>query len=467
MTVATRLHGPATDLLAGLQRLTLADLPPDLAGRAVWCLLDSIACGFNGAQFPWGRIAREVAREEGSRGGATLLGDATPVAPARAALANGTLIHGFEMDDVILGALSHPGTVVMPAAFAVAEHVNAPVERLLLGLIAGYEVTARLGAALGERCADVGFHPTGIGGPIAAAVAVCVVLGGSLETMVNAVGIACSSGGGIKAFTQGTGGMVKRLHGGLAAEAGVVSALLAAKGFTGPARAVDGRFGLLEVFGGGTERAHLLTDGLGQDWALARTWTKVWPCCGVLHSAVHGLEALRTRFALTPERIAAVRIGTSKRGIAQHNNPDPRESMGAQYSLPFCAALALAGDAKDPEAYDGVRLTDPAVRALMPRVSLHVDPEIDAAYPDRFAARVAVETADGSVLDATVWDAHGMPADPCSGEEVEAKVRRLCNAEIGASATEAILAAARRMAAGTGTLGDLSAALRGAVLRRG
>jgi 2-methylcitrate dehydratase PrpD len=467
MNMINSTSSPATELLACLTGLRMADLPADLPERAAWCLLDNIACGLNGTQFPWGRIAVEVAREEGSRGGATLLGDPDPVAPARAALANGTLIHGFEMDDVILGALSHPGTVVMPAALALAEHVGAPAERLLLGMIAGYEVTARLGAALGEYCADTGFHPTGIGGPIAAAVAACVVLDLPLETVINAVGIACSSGGGIKAFTQGTGGMVKRLHGGLAAEAGVVSALLAAKGFTGPSRAIDGRFGLLEVFGGGTERAHLLSDGLGQDWALARTWIKVWPCCGVLHSAVHALEALRTANGITPGRIRQVRIGTSKRGVAQHNDLDPRESMGAQYSLPFCAALALAGDAKDPEAFGQGRLGDPAVRALMPRVSLAVDPEIDAAYPDQFAAHVAIELLDGTEVATTVWDAHGMPADPCKGEEVVAKFRRLCVPEIGAAATEQVLASVHRLVAGSGTIGDLSAALRKAVLLRG
>ena len=250
----------------------LAALKPTLLDGAIgasatMALLDTLGCGLYGANQQWGRILRAQILHEGSRGMATLFGENVTVAPSRAALANGTASHGFELDDIIQGALVHPGAVVIPAALAVAEQSGASGERLLLGIVAGYEVIARLGWALGAEHNTRGYHTTGVAGPIAATVAAGIVLGLSMEIILSAIGIACSSAGGIKAFTQGTGGMVKRMHAGRAAETGVLACELAQRGFTGPMAGVDGRFGLLEVIGGADSCVEALTNNLGHEYA--------------------------------------------------------------------------------------------------------------------------------------------------------------------------------------------------------
>ena len=127
----------------------LLSLPPSLldtplGANARMALLDTLGCGIYGAEQPWGRILREQVAHERSRGKATLFGTGVTVAPSRAALANGTASHGFELDDIIQGALVHPGACVVPAALAVAEETGASGERLLLGIIAGYEMMSRL-----------------------------------------------------------------------------------------------------------------------------------------------------------------------------------------------------------------------------------------------------------------------------------------------------------------------------------
>ena len=154
----------------------LAGLKPSLLDGALgtsatMALLDTVGCGFYGAQQPWGRILRAQVMSEGSRGKATLFGENVTVAPSRAALANGTSAHGIELDDIIQGALVHPGACVVPAALAVAEATGASGERLLLGIIAGYEMMARLGFALGAEHNTRGYHTTSVAGPIAATVA--------------------------------------------------------------------------------------------------------------------------------------------------------------------------------------------------------------------------------------------------------------------------------------------------------
>ena len=119
--------------------------------------------------------------------------------------------------------------------------------------------------------------------------------------------------------------MVKRMHAGQSAEAGVRSCQLAVRGFTGPHAALDGRFGLLEVFGGKTANAARLCDGLGERWATGDVWVKVYPMCGGIHTAVQLLEKLRGSAPLEASDVASVRIGVSK--FAAKNNGDPVPSV--------------------------------------------------------------------------------------------------------------------------------------------
>ena len=149
----------SANMVEFLMAMKLSSLPPQVISESRIRLLDGIGCGLYGAAMPWGRISAETVYEEGSQGEATVYGNKKPVAPARAALVNGTATHGIELDDISPGAHVHPGAVVIPAALATAEQCGASGERLLLGLIAGYEAMTRTGLGIGE--AGWGFHITG------------------------------------------------------------------------------------------------------------------------------------------------------------------------------------------------------------------------------------------------------------------------------------------------------------------
>lgn len=453
------MTAPSIRLIEHLLSMKESELTPTLAQSASLALLDNVGCGLYGSRQPWGKIVADLVLSERSTGRATLYGAGEPVAPVRAALANGTATHGFELDDIILGALSHPGAVVAPAALAAAECVRATGTRLLLGLIAGYEAMARVGRALGAEHNNRGFHTTGIAGPVAAAVAAGVVMQLPMERLLSAIGIASSSASGIKAFTQGSGGMVKRMHAGRAAEAGLLACELARRGFTGPAQAVDGKFGLLEVIGGSGARAGFLDEDLGRSLAITQVWVKVYPCCGLIHSTAHALEALKQRHQISADQVREIRVCTSRRALDQNGDPEPREPMTAQYSIPYCAGVSIAKDPKDPDAYAERNLWDPAVRKIAALTKLEVDEEMDRQYPAHFGARVEMTLADGRAAHIKILDPHGTPADPCSPAEVEAKFRRLASAGKEPAAIERIIAETRSLASAA-SLAGFSQALR-------
>ena len=439
------MTSPSIHLVEYLVSMAKTDLREDLAHSASLALLDTIGCGLYGASQRWGRIVSEMVLSERSHGNATLYGSQETVAPIHAALANGTATHGIELDDVILGALVHPGAVVIPAALAAAEQYGASGPRLIAAVVAGYEMTDRLSLALGAEHNNRGFHTTGVAGPIAATVAAGIVMGFDASRLHTAIGIACSSASGIKAFTQGTGGMVKRMHAGRAAEAGVLACELAQRGFTGPIQAIDGRFGLLDVIGGSDRNSQHLDRDLGTSCAITRVWVKAYPCCGLLHSTSHALEALKDEHQLKPEQITQVRVHTGRRAVEQNGDPAPRETMAAQYSIPYCVGVSLAKDGRDPAAYAEENLWDPQVRAVAARTVLSVDAHIDQLFPAHFGTRVEIDLNDGRTLQKTVIDAHGTPPDPCTAAEIENKFRMLAGAVKTPDALERIIEAVHNL----------------------
>jgi 2-methylcitrate dehydratase PrpD len=441
--------------LAGLKPATLNG---PIGSYATMALLDTVGCGLYGAIQQWGRILREQVLAEGSKGKATLFGESVAAAPSRAALANGTSAHGFELDDIIQGALVHPGAPVIPAALAVAEHYGATGERLLLGIVAGYEVMARLGWALGAEHNTRGFHTTGVAGPIAATVACGVVLNQPVDTILSAIGIACSSAGGIKAFTQGTGGMVKRMHAGRSAETGVLACELAQRGFTGPMAGMDGHFGLIEVFGGSDTDVEALTRDLGRDYAISKVWVKAYPCCGLIHSTSHAIEAIRQETSLTSADVKKIVVYTSRRAVEHNGDPNPQETMAAQYSIPYCAGAAVVRNPRDPAAFDADGLRDPEIRRVAALTQLRIDEKMDALYPAHFAARVAVTLNNDRTTERTVIDPHGTASDACDAAEIEAKFRLLAKPVKASPRIDQVIDAVRGLR-GAASVAAFSAAL--------
>jgi 2-methylcitrate dehydratase PrpD len=372
--------------------LRYEDLPAEVVASARDCISDTVAACICGSALPWSRIVIDYAERTGPGGTSRILGRGSAVQAPAAALANGALAHAFELDALTRpGAGAHPGATVLPPALAVAQQAGASGRALIAAFVAGNEVMIRIGRATGHTNEARGFHAPGTTGPFGAAVACGHLLGLDADKMANALGIAGSLAGGLLEFARGDGGMVKRLHLGRASEAGVLAASLADAGFTGPRTVLEGEFGFLRVFCTEFDAAEL-TKGLGRDYVTLSTVLKRYPVHATAHAAVRAVRELQAEHGFAGGDVAAVTVTGSRRVIERHNIAEPADLMLAQYSIPFCVALALYREARDPESYDESALVDPQIRALTRLVRIVPD---EGGGHGAMGSTVTVTLADG------------------------------------------------------------------------
>jgi len=353
--------------------LRYEELPAVVVRCARDCIIDTIAAAICGSDLPWSRIVIDYAERTGPGGRSRILGRGSAVQAPAAALANGALAHAFELDSLTRpGAGAHPGATVLPPALAVAQQQEAGGRALIAAFVAGNEAMIRIGRATGHSNEARGFHAPGTTGPFGAAVACGHLLGLDTAAMTNALGIAGSLAGGLLEFARGDGGMVKRLHLGRASEAGVLAASLAAAGFAGPRTVLEGEFGFLRVFCNEFDAAEL-TRNLGDEYVTLSTVLKRYPCHATAHPVVKAARALQAQHHFSGEDVASIAVTGTSRVVERHNIAEPADLMLAQYSIPFCVALALCREARDPESYDATALADPTIRALARRVRLVED----------------------------------------------------------------------------------------------
>jgi 2-methylcitrate dehydratase PrpD len=400
------------------------DLPAEVVGAAKDCITDTVAACICGSSLPWSRIVIDYAERTGPGGASHILGRGSAVQAPAAALANGALAHAFELDALTRpGAGAHPGATVLPPALAVAQQagVNASGRDLIAAFVAGNEVMIRIGRATGHTNEARGFHAPGNTGPFGAAVACGHLLGLDADKTANALGIAGSLAGGLLEFAKGDGGMVKRLHLGRASEAGVLAASLAASGFTGPRTVLEGEFGFLRVFCTAFDEAEL-TKGLGRDWLMLSTVLKRYPVHATAHAAVRAVRDLQAEHRFKGGDVEAVTVTGSRRMVERHAIGEPADLMLAQYSIPFCVALALHREARDPESYDESALADPEIRALSRRV--RVVPEEGGGH-GAMGSTVTVVLGDGRRLE------HHVDSGLLEQGELADKFTRLTRAALG------------------------------------
>ena len=419
----------ATQRLARFaNELRYRQIPAPVIERAKACILDTLAVCLYGSTKPWSKIVSEFVRGSGLPGRSTVLGMNWKAQPAQATLANGVMAHAFELDNVRQpGAGVHPGATAFLPALAMAEQKKSDGKALLSAFVAACEVMSRIGVAAGNSLERRGFHAPGLTGTFGAAVAAGRLLGLNDAKMVNALGIAGSYSGGLIEFSRcREGAMIKRLHLGKAAEGGVTAALLASKGFAGPESVLEGKFGFCQTYSDSPQLDYL-TYRLGREFESMNICIKRCACHINAHAPIEALEKLRAEFNLDPADIREIRIGGIEKLVTHHANYQPKDLMMAQYSIPFCVALSLYFDPTDPESFDERKLKDKNILAMMRKVRLEADHEIEEKGWDR-AARVTVTLKNKQRHTALVVHFKGTPGNPMSQTEVEEKARKLTRA---------------------------------------
>jgi 2-methylcitrate dehydratase PrpD len=440
--------------------LRYEDIPADVRERARECIQDTVGVAVFGAALPWSRIVIDHARRTGAGGSSTILGvDGPKVSAPMAALANGTALHAFEMDSLRKpGTGVHPGGL-LPPALAVGEAEGASGRDLITAFVAAMEVTTRIGLATRHASEEKGFHAPGLTGVFGGTVAAGRLMGLDADRMTNALGVGGSLCSGLLEFAKsGSGGMVKRLHLGRAAEGGVTAASLARDGFEGPATVLEGQYGFLNAFAAADPAAvETLTAGLGSTWETRTICFKRCACHATAQGPIQALEDMRVEHGFSAADVEAIEIGTSRKVLANHDIREPADRMAAQYSVPYSVALSFFRDAMDPQSFLTADLRSAQVLEFCGRITLDYFDE--TAKPGQsWACRIAVRLKDGRTVDGTVSDFRGSPTMPMAAAEFDGKFMAATRA-LGPGKAATLLDGLHRLEAQT----ELSALLKSAV----
>jgi 2-methylcitrate dehydratase PrpD len=421
--------------------LRYADLPAAVVAKAKECVLDALGCCLFGVSQPWTRMVLDMAQEQGGAPQACVPGTAFRTSVSQAVLVSSTAGHGFELDDIHVGAHLHPGSLTVPVALAFAEwRQNIDRRSLLTAIVAGYEVGLRTGLAATGSHFMRGYHFQGTCGVFAGAATAANALRLTGNEARHALGIAGSQGAGLMAAQEGA--MAKRLHSGRAAQSGVYAGLLAARGFTGIPNVLEAPYGgFLSAHTDAAQPARL-TQGLNTEWRILEMGYKPYASAASTHTALYALETIMRENGLRPDDIAEVVLHCSTMAHRHCAWPyTPQGVTSAQMSLFYTlAAMAFDGEVLTDQ-FSEARLADPALLSFMKRIRIEVDPAYDAgADATRHQSRMAVTTRDGRRFEKDSKYRKGSPEHPMSREERHTKFRRLAGAVLSSSAVENIIA---------------------------
>ena len=414
---------PTTRILADfLAGLSFDSLPAPVVDAAKTFTLDLLGCGLGAVATTEARIAIEHVRELGGREECSLLGFPDRTSCQHAAFANALMAHVLELDDTHRDSVTHVGAEVIPAALAMAERQGADGRLLLTAVVTGYEAALRIASAVQPSHWRMGFLSLGTCGTMGAAAASAHGLKLDADQLANALGLAGVQAAGLNSAIYNQGDMGKRLIAGHAAAAGIASALLAAKGFTGTTDIVEGKFGFCDAFSTECDLGAVTKD-LGETFLITRTSLKPYSCCRFYHAPIDGLFDILATEGVTARDIAAIAVRTYDIAVSngRPHRTAPETVFDAKMSMPFCLAVAAFKGSIGEADITEESLGNPELQELAARVRLEADPAMSAAFPAEWPADIRVETTDGRAFERHVAYPKGEPEAPMSQAEVEAK----------------------------------------------
>jgi len=348
-----------------------------------------------------------------------------------AALINGAAAHTVEVDDIYRDGIYHPGAPTIAAAHA----LGFDRKNFLRAVIVGYEISTRIGAAMG-RAHYRYWHNTGTIGCFGACAAAAELLQLDATRFAHALATVTTFAAGLQqAFRMDS--MSKPMHAAHAAEAGVTAALAAREGVTGSLDVLEGEAGFGRAMGDNPDWEKALA-GLGRDFHIMRMTFKNHACCGHTFAAIDGALALKARLGVAARDIERVEIGTYRAGVEVAHYAEPHTPAEARFSMKYVVATALTHGSVRLAAFESPRLMDPETRALMGKVSVALDPELDATFPRQRAARVAI-TARGQREELLQPTRKGDPDLPLSDNELNDKFLELASPVLGKEQAQSLL----------------------------
>jgi len=419
--------------------LTYENLSAPAVHEAKRYLLDSVGCALGGYRQHDVRIALEVLGEIAGAGLATVIGSGERMDVVSASLANALMVRVMDYNDIYWKQdPSHPSDII-PAAMACAEREGSDGKELIAGIVLGHEFEMRLCEAAFPGIRERGWHHatlTAFVSPIVAARMMHL----TPDQIQHAIGISASRHATLGAVTAGKLTMMKNTVDPMATQSGVMAALLAGAGYTGPEHVIDGKEGLVHCMGP-EWKLNILTDGLGESWRITQCGMKAFPTEALTHTPISAVLQIIHEHQLTHDQVKQVHIRSLARAadiLADPSKYDPRSKETADHSLPYCIAAALVDGAVTPAAFEQARIMDPTVRAQLPKVKVVADPEIEKVFPALQRTVVTITTTGGAEHVKQLDYPMGDPRNPLSDEDVERKFDALAEPVISKSGRQKI-----------------------------
>ena len=429
-------------LAARIARFAIAsgDFPASVRREAKRILLDQIACQLAAAPLPWSMGYLAAEQHLGGTPAATVIYHGTRLRLDQVAMVNGAFGQGAEFDDTHLRSSTHSGAVIVPTVLAIAEMKGLGGRAVLDAIVVGIETIIRLSTSVAPQLHERGHHVPASVGPFGAAAAASRLLGLDREVAGNAIAIAASHSTGLLEFTQ-SGGSIKRGHCGIAAMAGVRSALLARHGITGPTAALEGARGFFRCFAGSYDVA-IANEGWGSEFIFLEMGYKPMTSAFPAHAPLEAIGDLIDEHGLKPDMVERIVIGTSTHsrhhvGVIRN----PRDITDAHYSVAFGAAVRFYRGGNGFFDYREEDLGDPRFLALQDKVEV-VHDEIAEDEKRRFNSRgavVTITTTDGRRLEKRIRYSKGHPMNPLSDGDLEKKFRETVTPRLGSERAERLI----------------------------
>jgi 2-methylcitrate dehydratase len=448
--MATTVQAPKQAVTAEMSRwaadLRYEDLSQDAVYQAKRFLLDSLGCALGGFQQHDVRIALQVLDETAGRGPSTLIGTGKRIDPVSASLANALMIRCMDYNDIYWKQdPSHPSDI-FPAALACCERAESDGHELIVGLALGHEFEMRFCEAAFPGIRERGWHHatlTAFVSPIVAGRALHL----SAEQIQHAIGISASRHATLGAVTAGKLTMMKNTVDPMATQSGVLAALLAEKGYTGPEYVVDGKEGLAHCLGPDW-KLNVLTDGLGDSWRITQCGMKAFPTEALTHTPISAVLDLVKEHDLRPEQVEKIHVRSLGRAadiLADPSKYDPHSKETADHSLPYVIAAALAERQVTPLQFTPEKIMSPEIRAQLRKVEVVADPEIEKVFPALQRVIVTIRRSDGREFTRQLDFPKGDPRNPLSDKEIEEKFSALAGPVLAPAGQKKVINAVWRL----------------------
>jgi 2-methylcitrate dehydratase PrpD len=416
----------SSQLAAWASRVGFEDLPADVIEATKLRVLDVIGLALAGASTDFGRSTHAAVVAMSGSGPARVMGFGDRVGVAAAAFANGAFSQALEFDDTHNESIVHMSSPAVTAAMALADFTTVSGRELITAIALGNEISCRVGSVSSGELHKRGFHPTGLFATFGSAYLAGKLLGLNSAEMASAAGVAGSFASGLlECWVDGT--QTKFLHPGWSGQSGIVAALLARAGTTGPAQVFEGRWGLFASHVQ-DQSAHRdfsrLCEGLGEHWESRNSSFKPFPAAHVIHPYISAILRLREKHALRPDQVESLECPVAPFIVGIVCEPvsekfAPASDSHGRVSLAYSLAEALYTGSLGRNAYSAESRSNPEILALARKVRHWADPNYPG--PGRFKGAVKITLTDGRVIEEIEEYNRGSRENPMSYAELRAK----------------------------------------------